>query len=125
MVGVLVIAMAVVLAAATADTTVAGTWLTPAFLAGLATLITAVTGLIIALRAAGSLSTAATTAQATHSAVQATREQVAQVAVQTNGQMEALQKRNLELEQELAGIAHRAAQRSPSGPSGPSAPPSA
>jgi len=113
------------LATATADTTVAGTWLTPAFLAGLATLITAITGLVIALRAAGTLSTAATTAQATHSAVEATRQQVAQVAVQTNGQMEALQKRNLALEQELAGVAHRAEQRSSTGPSGPAAAPSA
>lgn len=117
------IGLATVLADATADTTVAGTWLTPAFLAGLATLITAVTGLIIALRAAGSLSTAATTAEATHTAVQATRAQIAQVAVQTNGQLEALQKRNLELEQELAGVAHRAEPRTPTGPSGATAAP--
>lgn len=119
------IGLATVLADATADTTVAGTWLTPAFLAGLATLITAITGLIIALRAAGSLSTAATTAQATHNTVKATQAQVAQVAVQTNGQLEALQRRNLELEQELAGIAHRAAPRPPSGPSGATAAPQA
>jgi hypothetical protein len=113
------------MAAATTVPTVGPTWVTPAFLAGLATLITAITGLIIALRASGSLANAAVTAQATHSAVQATKAQVAQVAVQTNGQLETLQKRNVALEQELAGIAHRAAERLPavaSGPSGPTAP---
>lgn len=94
-----------------ADQALGNTWLTPAFLAALATLITALTGLVVAFRAAGSLSVAATTAKDTHA-------KVTQVATQTNGVLDELRTRNAFLEKELAGLAHRAGVRSvdPTGP---------
>lgn len=114
----MIAATALAAAVTTADTTIGNTWLTPAFLAALATLITALTGLVVAFRAANSLSTAQATAEATHSKVET-------VVQQTNGALQTLQERNAALEKELAGIAHRSAIRGATGPSGPTAAPTA
>jgi len=56
-----------------ADTTIAGTWLTPDFVAALSTLVTAITGLVIAVRTAGIVSANQTHITSTKRTVEATQ----------------------------------------------------
>jgi hypothetical protein len=91
----------VVVDALTNVPTVGVTWATPAFLAALATVITAVTGLIVALKTLGAVNTTATKVDNTAVQVDSTNTKVHEVAVATNGTQAAIEARMLALERML------------------------
>jgi hypothetical protein len=110
--------------------TVGQTWITPAFLAALATVITAVTGLVVALKTLGAVNTTATKVDNTAAQVDSTNTKVHEVAVATNGTQNAMEARLLALERALIPpgsppVAARGAVQHATPPPAPGSPPKA